>query len=133
MERIFSRLEKEKGSPFSSEKKGELFFTFDNGIDPDPNFSGLVNAVVKIKKGKLLLQIFPQKKREKMREEKFFEELTHFQVESLVQKEGKVLWINALQAKEKALAYRINLYGKKSQSFLCMQPKQQNTFLLKSR
>ena len=50
-----AHLNKESGHLFYT-KEGVLFFTFDNGIDQDPPFSGLIRAELKIQNNDVVLE-----------------------------------------------------------------------------
>lgn len=78
---------------FSSEKKESLILYFDNGIDPDPSFSGPVLGRIYLdEKNNLALGLWPleqEKKTRAWRKEILLNHVTHFQFQFLGQKEKK--------------------------------------------
>lgn len=58
-------------------KETRLYFTFDQGIDPDPLFSGKVQGELFLEKGQLCLQIQPDKAEGSVRQEVLIESVEH--------------------------------------------------------
>lgn len=85
---------------FPGEKQDSLLFIFDNGIDPDPDFSGTVLGRLFLDEEKnISLAIWPieKEKIEHWRKEILFAQVSHFEFEFLVPKKetkGKIRAVN---------------------------------------
>ncbi len=133
MGKILSSLHLPNGSPPFEEKEDGIYFSFDNGIDPDPTFSGLIEAKLEKKGEEIHLFLYPNGEKKKYRQESYLYGIEDWKIESLLQTEKGVHWMEGTKADQKIVACRIQVKGEWDEVFTFPLPTKTKIFPLKPR
>lgn len=107
---ILSRSESLEVKAVGQESSKSLLFTFDNGIDPEAAFSGVVEGRLYLEDKALYLALWPLEKSAKWRKEKLLTDVRSFQFSFL---EKSLQWVTEWSGKEPSALVRLDIEKEK--------------------